>query len=79
MYEVIFLVAEGRGSTDVWQEGDTRMRVFEWQKGSMFSIPINAWYRIANATSGGALLLSGNAAPNVMNMLNEGTSHRKSR
>ena len=63
-------MVEGRGSTEVWQEGDTKKHVFEWQKGSMFSIPMNAWFRIVNATSGGALLLAGNTAPNVLNMLN---------
>jgi hypothetical protein len=36
----------------------------------MFSIPMNAWFRIVNATSGGALLLAGNTAPNVLNMIN---------
>jgi hypothetical protein len=36
----------------------------------MFSIPINAMHRIVNATSGGALLLAGTTAPNVLNMLN---------
>jgi hypothetical protein len=35
----------------------------------MFSIPLNAWYRLVNATSGGALLIAGTTAPNVMNML----------
>jgi quercetin dioxygenase-like cupin family protein len=70
MYEEIFLVVEGRGSTEVWQEGDKKKLVFEWQKGSMFSIPMNAWYRHVNATSGGALLLAGNTAPNVLNQLN---------
>jgi len=30
---------------------------------------INAWHRIVNATSGGALLLAGTTAPNVLNML----------
>ena len=70
MFEEIYLVVEGRGTTEVWQEGDTKKHVFEWQKGSMFSIPMNAWFRIVNATSGGALLLAGNTAPNVMNMIN---------
>ena len=69
MYEEIFLVVEGRGSTEVWVDGDSKKHVFEWQKGSMFSIPINAYHRIVNATSGGALLLAGTTAPNVMNML----------
>ena len=70
MFEEIYLVVEGRGTTEVWQEGDSKKHVFEWQKGSMFSIPMNAWYRIVNATSGGALLLAGTTAPNVMNMIN---------
>src|SRR4051812_19755197 len=70
MYEEIFLVVEGRGTTEVWQEGDKKKLTFEWQKGSMFSIPMNAWYRHVNATSGGALLLAGNTAPNVLNQLN---------
>ena len=67
MYEEIFLVVEGRGTTEIWQEGDVKKYVFEWQKGSMFSIPVNAWYRLVNAASSGALLLSGNTAPNVLN------------
>jgi hypothetical protein len=62
-------VVEGRGTTEVWQEGDTRKHVFEWQKGSMFSIPINAWYRLVNATSDGALLIAGTTAPNIIDML----------
>ena len=70
MYEEIFLVVEGRGTTEVWQEGETKRHVFEWQKGSMFSIPMNACHRLVNATSGGALLLAGTTAPNVLNMIN---------
>ena len=69
MYEEIYLVVEGRGSTEVWLEGEGKKHVFEWQKGSMFSIPMNAWHRIVNATSGGALLLGGTTAPNVINQL----------
>src|ERR1700716_889987 len=70
MYEEIFLIVEGRGTTEVWLEGDAKRHVFEWQKGSMFSIPMNAWHRLVNATSGGALLLAGTTAPNVLNMIN---------
>ena len=70
MYEEIFLVVEGRGTTEVWLEGETKKHVFEWQKGSMFSIPMNAMHRLVNATSGGALLLAGTTAPNVLNQLN---------
>ena len=40
---------------------------FEWQKGSIFAIPMNATHRIVNATSSPALLFAGTTAPNVMN------------
>jgi len=70
MYEEIFLVVEGRGTTEVWLEGDSKRHVFEWQKGSMFSIPMNAMHRLVNASSSPALLLGGTTAPNVLNQLN---------
>ena len=70
MFEKIMLVAEGRGTTEVWQEGDIKKHVFEWQKGSIFSIPINARHRIVNATGSPAVLLAGTTGPNVYNMLN---------
>ncbi len=70
MYEEIFLVVEGRGTTEVWQEGDSKKHVFEWQTGSIFSIPMNTLHRIVNATSSGALLLAGTTAPNVINLIN---------
>jgi mannose-6-phosphate isomerase-like protein (cupin superfamily) len=67
MYEEQYLVVEGRGSTEVWQEGGKKS-VFEWQKGSMFAIPLNAYHRIVNASSSPALLLAGTSAPNAMNL-----------
>lgn len=70
MYEEIYFVVEGRGTTEVWQEGGGRRHVFEWQKGSLFSIPVNAMHRIVNASSAPALLLGGTTAPVVLNALN---------
>lgn len=70
MFEEIYYVIEGRGTTEVWVEGDSKRHVFEWQAGSLFSIPMNAWFRIVNASSSPALLLGGNTAPNVMNLIN---------
>ncbi|MDR1967152.1 MAG: cupin domain-containing protein [Burkholderiaceae bacterium] len=70
MFEEIYLVVEGRGTCEVWQEGDGKKHVFEWQKGSLFSIPMNAWFRLVNATSAAAVLMAGNTAPNVLNMIN---------
>ena len=69
MYEKVVLVLDGRGSTEVWQEGQNKKHVFEWAKGSMFTIPLNANHRIINAASSPALMLCGTSAPNVMNLL----------
>ncbi len=69
VYEEIFLVVEGRGSTEVWLEEGGPKHVFEWQQGSLFSIPVNAYHRIVNATSSPALLLAGTTAPNLMNLV----------
>ena len=57
LFEKIMFVIEGRGSTEVWLEGDSKKHVFEWQAGSLFSIPMNA------------MLLAGTTAPIVMNTL----------
>ena len=67
LYEEQYLVVEGRGTTEVWQDGGKR-HVFEWQKGSLFAIPINANHQIINASSSPALLLAGTSAPNAMNL-----------
>lgn len=71
LYEKIVFVVEGRGSTEVWQDGDSRRHVFEWQKGSLFTIPLNAQHRVVNASSAPALLLCGTSAPNVINLLDD--------
>jgi hypothetical protein len=68
IYEKIVLVVESRGSTEVWQDGQSKPQVFEWQKGSLFTIPLNAHHRIINAASSPALLLCGKSAPNQINL-----------
>jgi len=67
LYEEQYLVVEGRGTTEVWQEGGKK-HVFEWQKGSLFAIPLNCYHRIVNASSSPALLLGGTTAPPAMNL-----------
>jgi quercetin dioxygenase-like cupin family protein len=71
LYEKVVLVLEGRGSTEVWQEGQTKRHSFEWGKGSLFAIPLNAFHRMVNASSSPALLLCGTSAPNVMNLVDD--------
>jgi quercetin dioxygenase-like cupin family protein len=69
LYEKVVLVVAGRGTTEVWQEGDARRHRFEWQQGSLFAIPLNAHHRFINAANAPALLLCGTSAPNVMNLI----------
>src|SRR5437588_738854 len=57
MYEEIMVVVEGRGTTEIWTDDQKKPHTFEWQRGSMFSIPLNCWHRIVNAASSPALIL----------------------
>ena len=68
LYEKVVLIVEGRGSTEVWQDENSKPHTFEWQSGSLFAIPLNTIHRFINASSSPALLLCGTTAPNVMNL-----------
>jgi len=68
MYDEFFLVVEGRGTTEVWTDGQAKPHVFEWGPGTLFMAPLNANHRLVNATSGRALLIAANNAPPVMNL-----------
>ena len=69
MYEEVCYVVEGRGSTEVWRDGEPeKKQLFEWQKGSLFSPPLNSWHRLVNATSSPARLVVGTNAPPIMAM-----------
>jgi quercetin dioxygenase-like cupin family protein len=68
LYEKVVLVIDGRGSTEIWREGQKR-QIFEWQRGSLFSIPLNTSHRFVNATNSPVLLLCGTTAPNMLNLV----------
>ena len=70
LYEEIYLRRRGPRLDRGLARGRRKRHIFEWQTGSLFSIPVNAMHRIVNATSSPALLLAGTTAPNVMNLLN---------
>ena len=71
LYEKTVLVVEGRGTTEVWQDGSGKKQTFEWQQYSMFSIPLNARHRFVNASNAPALLLCGTSAPNIFNLIGD--------
>jgi mannose-6-phosphate isomerase-like protein (cupin superfamily) len=67
LYEQMVLVLSGRGSTAVWQPGG-RKHIFEWNEGSLFAIPLNAWYTHFNTSNAdGVRLLAVTNAPIVLN------------
>ena len=49
MYEQTIYVVSGRGATSVWHD-EKKKASFEWQTGSLFSIPLNAWYQNFNGS-----------------------------
>jgi quercetin dioxygenase-like cupin family protein len=67
-YDEFLFVVEGRGSTEVWRENEPQKQVFEWQAGSLFTIPLNTTHRLVNASSSPALVLAATNAPPIMNI-----------
>ncbi|MPZ12847.1 MAG: hypothetical protein GEU73_00195 [Chloroflexi bacterium] len=66
----ILIIEQGMGSTEAWQEGDSRKHVFEWGKGSVFAIPTNARHRMHNLGREPVKFMVMNSAPQIMRGFN---------
>ncbi len=68
MYEELVLIVQGTGATSIWQEGGPP-QTFEWQEGSLFAIPLNAWHQHFNGRSAKPARFVGTTnAPITMNL-----------
>ncbi len=67
-YEELIFILQGKGSTEVWWQGEHPQH-FEWEKGSVFSPPINTWHRLYNGSNEPALYLALTNAPLMMDVL----------
>ena len=71
LYEEVFYVLEGRGSTTIEAAGG-RKHSFEWGPRSLFAIPLNASYRLFNGSGAErARLVSTTNLPAVLNMFHD--------
>ena len=68
MFEEEIFVVQGRGATTIWLEGGKK-HTFEWQEGSLFSPPINAWRQHFNGSPDQPVrLLTMSNAPVIFNL-----------
>ena len=48
LFEEAVFILSGQGATTLWNDGG-RKHTLEWQKGSLFSLPLNTWFQHFNA------------------------------
>ncbi len=71
LFEEMILVLDGQGSTTVWNDAGDRVS-FEWGKGSLFAIPLNAWHQHFNGSGSRPVrFVSSTNMPPVINLYDE--------
>jgi predicted metal-dependent enzyme (double-stranded beta helix superfamily) len=69
LYQQLICVMQGHGTAEVWTDaGDTAKASFEWGRFSLFSPPLNSWYRLYNVGSEPVIYLGVNDAPMIMDL-----------
>jgi hypothetical protein len=67
IYEELIYVLSGEGAATIWNDG-TKKHTFEWQTGSLFSPPLNAWHEFYNGRSEPARMVVFSNAPQVFKL-----------
>ena len=70
LFEETIYILKGRGATSVWISPEKK-EAFEWQEGSFFSIPMNAWHEHFNASGNEPVrYVAMTSAPRVIDTFN---------
>ena len=68
LFESLVYVLDGRGATTIWQGGSDKKQTFEWQRGGVFSPPLNCYYQHFNLDGKGPVrLFAVTLAPTIIN------------
>lgn len=68
LFEEMILIISGHGATSIWTE-QTKKQTFEWQEGSLFAIPLNAWHQHFNGQGDRPVrYIAVTSAPSVINL-----------
>lgn len=69
LYEEFIYVLQGSGGTEVHAPGSQKKNVFEWQTGSLFSVPLNTEHRLSNGSgTAPAVFLGFTNAPLILDV-----------
>ena len=68
LYEEMVFILDGHGATSIWQKNGKK-HTFEWHPGSLFAVPLNAWYQLFNGQGNAPVrYFSVTNAPFIMNL-----------